>query len=199
MGGRAVVIGIGNEFRRDDGAGPLVLTRLARLVPPGVELVASDGDPARIIEAWDGAALAIVVDAVRADPAVPGRVHRLVLDHDDLPPGGEVSSHGLGLDGAIGLARAVGRLPRRLIVHAVEAGDVSLGTGLTAAVASATDALAEAVLRDLALGEPLAEQEQGPMAPPDRTNAACARRAPAPMLGGDSESAVTEPSRGAEG
>src|SRR5579863_2942303 len=104
VGGRMVVIGVGNEFRRDDGTGPLVVTRLARLVPPGVELVVSDGDPARMIEAWDGAALAIVVDAVRADPAVPGRVHRLVLDHDDLPPGSEVSSHGLGLDGAIGLA-----------------------------------------------------------------------------------------------
>ena len=30
------VIGVGNEFRRDDGAGPAVLARLRDLAPPGV-------------------------------------------------------------------------------------------------------------------------------------------------------------------
>ena len=63
-GGTAVVIAIGNEFRRDDGAGPAVLRQLRDLVPSGVDLVLSDGEPARLVEAWTGAALAIVVDAV---------------------------------------------------------------------------------------------------------------------------------------
>jgi Ni,Fe-hydrogenase maturation factor len=35
----AVVIGVGNEFRRDDGTGPAVIGRLRDRVPPGVELV----------------------------------------------------------------------------------------------------------------------------------------------------------------
>ena len=35
------------------------------------------------------------------------------------------SSHGLGLDDAIGLALALDRLPGRLIVHAIEAADLS--------------------------------------------------------------------------
>ena len=34
----AVVIGAGNEFRRDDGAGPAVIARLRDLAPPGVRL-----------------------------------------------------------------------------------------------------------------------------------------------------------------
>ena len=79
-GGRVVVIGVGNEFRRDDGAGPAVVTSLRGQVPPGVDLVLTDGEPTRLIEAWTGAALAVVVDAVRADPPRPGRVHRFVLD-----------------------------------------------------------------------------------------------------------------------
>ncbi len=41
------------------------------LVPPGVELVVTDGEPTRLIEAWTGAALAVVVDAVRAQPPHP--------------------------------------------------------------------------------------------------------------------------------
>jgi hydrogenase maturation protease len=152
--GRAVVIGVGNEFRRDDGAGPEVVARLRGRVPHGTELVVSDGEPARMIEAWAGAPLAVVVDTVRAEPAVPGRLHRLVLDWAVSGVPGPVSSHGLGLDDAIGLAMALDRMPGRLIVHAVEAADLSRGTGLTPAVAGVIDTLATAVLQDLAPGTP---------------------------------------------
>jgi hydrogenase maturation protease len=144
-----VVIGVGNEFRRDDGAGPAVVARLKGQVPKGTELVVSDGEPARMIEAWEGMPLAVVVDAVRADPAVPGRLHRLVMDQAAAGPPQAISSHGLGLEDAIGLALALDRMPGRLVVHAVEAADVTQGTGLTPAVAAIIDALADAVLHDL--------------------------------------------------
>jgi hydrogenase maturation protease len=148
-GGHAVVIGIGNEFRRDDGAGPAVLARLHGRVPSGVELLVSDGEPARLIEAWAGAPLAVIVDAVRAEPAVPGRLHRLVLHQSGAADVRPVSSHGLGLDSAIGLAQALDRMPGTLIVHAVEAADLGQGPGLTPAVAAVIDTLADSVLRDL--------------------------------------------------
>jgi hydrogenase maturation protease len=146
---QAVVIGVGNEFRRDDGAGPRVVASLRGRVPQGTELLVSDGEPVRMIEAWTGAPLAVVVDAVRAEPAQPGRLHRLVMDGAAAGPPGQVSSHGLGLKDAIGLALALDRMPGRLIVHAVEAADLGQGTGLTPAVAAVIDALAAAVLRDL--------------------------------------------------
>lgn len=151
-GGRVVVIGVGNEFRRDDGAGPEVLARLRGQLPDDVELVVSDGEPARMIGAWEGASLAVVIDAVRADPAVPGRLHRLVLDEADSAPGSAVSSHGFGLGEAIGLARALDRMPGRLIVHAVEVADTSQGTGFSPAVAAVVGALTSAVLRELRSG-----------------------------------------------
>jgi hydrogenase maturation protease len=148
-GGNAVVIGIGNEFRRDDGAGPAVLARLHGRVPGGVELLISDGEPTALIEAWAGAPLAVIVDAVRAEPSVPGRLHRLVLHQAGAAEVRPVSSHGLGLDSAIGLARALDRMPGTLIVHAVEAADLGQGPGLTPAVAAVIDTLADDVLRDL--------------------------------------------------
>jgi hydrogenase maturation protease len=150
--GRVVVIGVGNEFRRDDGIGPAVLSRLPGQAAESVQLVLSDGDPARLIEAWTGASLAVVVDAVRADQPVPGRLHRMVLDRPDDARPQPVSSHGLGLSEAIGLARALARMPGRLVIHAVEAADFGPGIGLTAAVAAAADALTAAVLADLAAG-----------------------------------------------
>ena len=143
------MIGVGNEFRRDDGAGPAVVARLRDLALPGVRLVVTDGEPARLIEAWAGAALAVVVDAVRAQPSRPGTVHRFVVDRPGTGTGRPASSHGLGLDDAISLAVALDRMPARLIVHAIEAADLTQGPGLTPLVGAAVGAAADAILADL--------------------------------------------------
>ena len=144
-----MVIGVGNEFRRDDGAGLAVVARLRDLAPPGVRLVITDGEPVRLIEAWTGADLAVVVDAVRAVPPRPGTVHRFVVDRPGAGAGRPASSHGLGLDDAVSLALALDRMPGRLIVHAIEAADLSQGPGLTPPVAAAVDTVASAILADL--------------------------------------------------
>jgi hydrogenase maturation protease len=144
-----VVIGVGNEYRRDDGAGLAVVISLRDRVPPGVDLVLTDGEPTRLIEAWTGAEVAVVVDAVRADPPRPGRVHRFELDQTLAEATRTASSHGFGLDDAIQLALALDRMPGRLVVHAIEAADLGQGTGLTPPVAAAVDEVAGAVLSDL--------------------------------------------------
>ncbi len=147
------MIGVGNEFRRDDGAGPAVIARLRGQVPPGVALVITDGEPTRLIEAWTGAELAVVVDAVRvlgSRPPRPGQVHRFAVDRPGPGASQVASSHGFGLDDAIALAMALDRMPGRLIVHAIEAADLTQGTGLTPAVAAAADRVARAILDDIA-------------------------------------------------
>jgi len=144
-----VVIGVGNDFRRDDGAGPAVVARLRDLAPPGIRFVITDGEPTRLIDAWAGAALAVVIDAVRADPPRPGTVHRFVAAGPGHRTGRPASSHGLGFDDAIRLAVALDRMPARLIVHAIEAADLTQGPGLTPPVAAAVGVVAAAVLDDL--------------------------------------------------
>ncbi|MDX3387212.1 hydrogenase maturation protease [Streptomyces niveiscabiei] len=153
------VIGVGNEFRHDDGVGWAVIARLReragergreRPLPPGTTLATCDGDPGRLIGLWDGAALAVVVDAAHAHPGTPGRVHRLALDRGRLAPPSATSSHGLGLGEAVELARILDRLPEHLIVYAVEGADGSFGEGLSPAVAAAVPAVARSVENDLA-------------------------------------------------
>ncbi|MBD0842180.1 hydrogenase maturation protease [Streptomyces sp. TRM68416] len=147
---RIAVIGVGNEFRRDDGVGWAVIDRLrARELPADAVLATCDGDPGRLIGLWEGARLAVVVDAAHTHPGSPGRVHRLALDAGLLPPPSATSSHGLGLGEAVELARVLGLLPERLIVYAVEGADSDYGTGLSPAVAAAVAPLAEAVEAEL--------------------------------------------------
>ena len=146
MAASTVVIGIGNPLRGDDAAGRTVVRSLrAAGMPAGVELVETDGDPATLIEFWRGRDVALVVDAVRSG-AAPGSIHHLELPGTaSVPPG--TSSHGLGLAEAVGIAAALGRLPRRLVVFGIEAGGCELGAALSAPVARTAEALARQIRR----------------------------------------------------
>lgn len=142
--------GVGNAWRRDDGVGPAVVSRLAGDPPPDVLLATCDGDPARLIEIWSQADLAVVVDSlVRAAP-VPGRIHRIVLD-GDLPTDPQPSTHGIGIPEAAELAAALGLAPERFVVLAVEVADVGHGQGLTDEVAASVAELERLVRAEITL------------------------------------------------
>jgi hydrogenase maturation protease len=147
-----VVIGIGNEYRRDDGVGPALVAALEEHRPTGVRLIVSDGEPARLIEDWAGASLAVVVDAVLCEPSTPGEIHRTELPDQSAGlrtrPAG---SHSLGIPDALRLAQVLDRLPQRLVVYAVEASDVAFGTDLSTPVAASLPRLVTAVLTELGL------------------------------------------------
>lgn len=152
----AVVIGIGNEFRRDDGVGPAVaaLVRersVTRPLPAGATVHTCDAEPGRLMGLWEDAGLAVVVDACFPPSPRPGRVHRWCPLPDTAPRlTARHSTHGLGLAETVRLAHVLGRGPRRLVIYAVEGADSSLGTGLTPAVAGAARTLAEYVEDDIA-------------------------------------------------
>jgi hydrogenase maturation protease len=153
---RRVVIGVGNEYRCDDGFGPLVVAALAdrRTRDPGlagVELRVSDGEPARLLDLWAGADLVVVVDAVRDSGDVPGRTYELVLDEvDGMAENAAASSHGIGLGSTVALARALDRLPRRLTVLAVSGREFGFGVELTPQVAAMVQPVARRVAELLA-------------------------------------------------
>jgi hydrogenase maturation protease len=144
----AVVIGIGNPFRNDDGIGPAVAAQIEEQRLPGVRVVISDGEPAGLLEAWAGADLAVVVDAIHWMPPWPGRIHRLTASQ--LESGGTAaSSHGFGLPDALRLGRALGQLPQCVVILAVEAADTSTGTELSQPVAAALPGVVAAVMAEL--------------------------------------------------
>jgi hydrogenase maturation protease len=145
--GRAVVIGVGNPYRLDDGIGPAVLDLLsaAEADLAGVVLAESDGEVSQLLELWTGADLAVVIDAVRVHDPHPGRIHCRELS--DLRPPGAVTttSHAADLGEAVALARVLDRLPAALVFYAVEVEDTGFGCGLTPPVRSAAETLASLI------------------------------------------------------
>ena len=144
---KVVVIGIGNGYRSDDGAG-LAAAELLRAEAPDIEVVANEQEPLRLIDAWDEADLALVVDAVSSG-AEPGTIHRFDAT-DDLPPATVFrgSTHAIGVWDAIALARTLGRLPGRVRVYGIEGETFSAGDHLTPAVAAAVEGLVPELIEE---------------------------------------------------
>ncbi|HET6953975.1 MAG TPA: hydrogenase maturation protease [Acidimicrobiales bacterium] len=84
-----VVLCVGNPFRRDDGVAAAVAGPARRALPPEVRVMELDGEPARVVEAWAGAGLAVVVDAARSG-AAPGTIRRI-----EVPTGDDVAGNAL--------------------------------------------------------------------------------------------------------
>ena len=144
-----VVIGVGNAYRGDDGVGLAVAAALQVLVPARVSVVACEQEPSRLLDAFQGATTAIVVDAA-ASGGVPGSVYRFDASRDSIPAGVfRSSTHAFGVGDAIELARALGKLPPRVLVYGVEGGTFAAGEGLTTPVRDAVGRITAAVLDDL--------------------------------------------------
>jgi hydrogenase maturation protease len=155
-----LLIGLGSPFG-DDAAGPAVVSRLvAEGLPAGVRVL-MPRRPDALLDALEGAEAAVLVDASRAGLA-PGTVHEPVAEA--LGEARALSSHGLGVAGALALAAALGRAPRKLAVVAVEASALD-GEGLSAPVRAA---LPEAARRVRAKIAAFAQAAGETGAPPQR-------------------------------
>ena len=145
----ALVIGLGNEYRGDDAVGLVVARRLREAAPESVRVLEESGEGAALIESWQGADFVILIDAVYLG-AKPGTIHR--FDAHVQPIASKFfrfSTHDFGVAQAVELARALGRLPPRLIVYGVEGKSFEAGVGLSPEVEAAAQEVVERVLAEL--------------------------------------------------
>ena len=141
----ALVIGLGNPDRGDDAVGVEVARRVA-VDRPHVRVLELD-DPSEALDAWAATDTVIVADAVSSG-GHPGDIHVVDAVARTLPAGSWAAggTHALGLAAVVELGRALGRLPRRLVLVGVEAGRFDHGAPMSGAVAAAVPGAALAVL-----------------------------------------------------
>jgi hydrogenase maturation protease len=142
------VIGVGNRHAGDDGAGRAVARRLLERNACGIEVREGSGEATSLMSEWTGFDDVVVVDACRgAGP--PGSVHRIAPDDvERLPSLQHASTHSLGVAAAIGLARALGRLPSQLVIYAIEGRHSLEGEGLSPEVERAVHEVVALVMQD---------------------------------------------------
>ncbi len=129
-------------------AGIAVVDQLRHRVGTEVDLVESDGEPTRLIDAFERAPQVIMVDAV-VTGAEPGTVHRFT--DTQLPDGMGIgqSSHLVQLVQTIQLGKLLGKLPNGLVLIGIEASDFDNGEGMTSQVEVGVQAAVEAVVGEL--------------------------------------------------
>ena len=142
-----IVIGIGNDFRRDDGVGLAVADQIAERNLPHVRVVSGISEPTTLLEAWSGTAHAVVVDAATSANRAPGRIRRWTGRELESTP--VVSSHALGLAQTCALGKALARMPEELVVFTIDVADTNHGIGLTPAVAAAVPRLVDLIVAEL--------------------------------------------------
>lgn len=147
-GGRALVIGVGNDFRSDDRVGLIVARALRARAGTGCAVVEHDGETAGLLETWRGAETVVLVDAL-VSGAAAGTIHRFDAHTLTLPRGLSCSTHGLGIAEAVALGRAMGRLPRRLVIYGIEGRDFEAGRALSPEVERAVPGVVRRVLEEL--------------------------------------------------
>ena len=135
---RALVIGLGNEYRSDDAVGHVVARRL----------MSGAGSEFRVKEeSGEGGAL---VDAVESG-GLPGTIRRLDARARGIPS--EIfhcSAHEFGVSEGIELARALKRLPAHLVVYGIEGRSFALGERLSPEVEAAAGEVVRRVKDELA-------------------------------------------------
>lgn len=147
--GTILVIGVGNACACDDAAGLAAAQRLDERLEESFRVVRQSGEGTALMECWKGADAVILIDAARSE-AIPGTLHRFDASATPLPAWTlRRSSHSFSVCEAIELSRALGQLPRRVIVYGIEGRDFRSGLGLSPAVQEAVDKAADAVLEEV--------------------------------------------------
>lgn len=151
--GAVLVVGLGNELRCDDAAGIEVARRLRKSgAQAGIQVREHQGESAELLDLWRGCGAVVLVDCMRSG-APAGTISRFDASRRPLPAQqrGSTSTHLFALMDAIELGRALERLPRQVIVYAVEGHTFEAGSGLSPGVEMVLGELADAVWRE-ALG-----------------------------------------------
>ena len=143
---KTVVIGIGNALRGDDAAGVAVAERL--------QGVACEEEPSRLIEAWEGADAAVLIDTV-VSGAPAGTLHRFDASEEPIHARAlRSSTHAIGLAETIELARALGKLPPRVVVYGIEGESFDAGAPLSPDVEAAVTRLVATIEEELCTSAP---------------------------------------------
>lgn len=130
------IIGCGNLYRGDDAVGLLVVHRLQEMGIPAEE---AGEDLTRMISRWQPEETVFIVDAATAE-LPPGTILRyLASDLAKMPSHIRFSSHGMDLAEVIGLAGALGKLPKELVIIGIVGSAFGIGERVTPPVRSALE------------------------------------------------------------
>jgi len=148
VGGRTLVLGLGNLLLGDEGVGVHVARRLAQMkLPKRVEVMEAGTAPAPALATAGRFERLIIVDALDIE-AEAGQVYRLTPD-EVVQSSERISLHELDLGRLLETLREWERLPDEVVILAVAPGEIRWGTELSAELEAKLPEIVQAVLDEM--------------------------------------------------
>jgi hydrogenase maturation protease len=146
-----VVIGLGNVLLSDEGIGVRLIEHLSSLAEryPNVDFVDAGTGGLTILHLLEGRRKAVIIDC--ADMGVePGHIKKFTPDQAlSVKALAHYSLHEQDLLQIIDLARRLGRYPQEIVIFGIQPEVVSLGTGLSKALAGKVEHYISVVCQEL--------------------------------------------------
>jgi hydrogenase maturation protease len=144
-----LLIGVGNDYRSDDGIGLLVARKIREKQIPFITVKEESGEGASLIEAWQGFQIVILVDAVSSGTE-PGTIFRIWTNEEIIPiKFFHYSTHAFSVAEAIELARMMNTLPSRLLVYGIEGDIFTAGVKISSRVKQAANKVIEQIMKEI--------------------------------------------------
>lgn len=134
---RAVVLGIGNTIRADEGIGVRVVEALARdyVLPEGVAAIDGGTSSMEMLEELSHLDFLLVIDAID-DGKLPGELVRLAGDAVPVFFRRNLSPHGIGLSDVLAALEFMGAAPKETVILGVQPVSLELSMELSPTIAA---------------------------------------------------------------
>ncbi len=145
-----IVVGVGNEFRKDDGVGMYVSQSLREKTDGEIKVIDGVPDGFALIETWGESSHVIVIDCAYSEN-IPGTIYRFDALKEKIPSGlfNGFSTHSISIVDAVEMAGTLRRLPKSLTIYGIEGNDYTAGKQLSSEVKMAADRLVDRILEEL--------------------------------------------------
>lgn len=137
-----LILGIGNKFRSDDGAGVAAAEKIRKFGVEKFDVKIIDGEGTNIMETWKGYENVIIIDAVQKKGRA-GKIYEINANTDELESDFfNYSSHAFGLAEAVNVSRVMNKLPKLLIVYGIEGQHFNFDTKLSGKIEKSVNKIA---------------------------------------------------------
>jgi hydrogenase maturation protease len=148
---KVLLIGIGNEYRSDDGIGLGIARKICERHLSSVNVKEESGEGATLMEAWQGYETVILVDAISSG-AKPGTILKIDASKEiGSAKFFHYSTHAFSVTEAIELARAMKTLPPKLFVYGIEGVNFNAGVDISHVVQESAKQVVDQILKDIEL------------------------------------------------
>ena len=143
----SLIIGVGNLYRSDDAVGILIARKIKKTVSGNISVKEQSGEGTSLMDSWQGYDQVYIIDAVSSG-ASSGSIHRMDASREVVPSKFfSCSTHDFGVAEAIEMGRALGQLPRELLLFGIEGNNFQPGEKMSDEVERAMELVAEEVLQ----------------------------------------------------